>query len=88
MQGHTKIELLQSTAENSVIEKFINKRGSGLHHIAFEVENIEEEIQRLQQAGFTVLNSNPKRGADNKLVCFVHPANTFGVLIELCQSVS
>ncbi|HEU0111762.1 MAG TPA: methylmalonyl-CoA epimerase [Flavisolibacter sp.] len=83
--GETKIELLESTAEDGVIKKFIDKKGEGLHHIAFEVEDIEAEIKRLQEEGFIILNEVPKEGADNKLVCFLHPKNTNGVLIELCQ---
>ena len=83
--GETKIELLQSGDENGVIQRFINKRGEGIHHIAFEVENIAVEIDRLEKNGFTVLNKEPKLGADNKLICFLHPKNTHGVLIELCQ---
>ncbi|OYX83179.1 MAG: methylmalonyl-CoA epimerase [Flavobacteriales bacterium 32-34-25] len=83
----SKIELLAATEEDSVIAKFIKKRGEGIHHIAFEVENIQEEIQRLQKEGFVVLNEIPKKGADNKLVVFLHPKTTNGVLIELCQSI-
>lgn len=86
-QGETKIELLESLTEDGVIAKHIAKRGEGIHHIAFEVENIEQEIKRLSEAGFTLLNSVPKTGADNKLVCFLHPKNTNGVLIELCQNI-
>ena len=84
-KGETKIELLESTAENGVITKFIEKKGEGLHHIAFEVDNIETEMDRLKNEGFILLNDKPKIGADNKLVCFLHPKNTKGVLIELCQ---
>ncbi|KDN55138.1 methylmalonyl-CoA epimerase [Flavobacterium seoulense] len=83
----TKIELLAATNENSVIAKFLEKKGEGIHHIAFEVDNIEEEIKRLQNNGFEVLNEIPKKGADNKLVVFLHPKSTNGVLIELCQSI-
>lgn len=83
----SKIELLASTDENSVIAKFIEKKGEGMHHIAFEVEDIEQEIRRLKEEGFHVLNEIPKKGADNKLVVFLHPKNTNGVLIELCQSI-
>src|SRR6476469_7262816 len=83
--GNTKIELLESTSEHGVLKKFIDKRGEGLHHIAFEVDDIEAEMARLQQEGFTLLNDKPKRGADNKLICFLHPKDTSGVLIELCQ---
>ncbi len=84
-QGETKIELLEPTAEDSVIKKFIDKKGEGIHHIAFEVKDIFSEMQRLQNEGFVLLNEQPKHGADNKLVCFLHPKNTNGVLIELCQ---
>jgi len=83
--GENKIELLEATKENSPIAKFIEKRGEGIHHIAFDVENIEEEIKRLKSEGFVVLNDTPKKGADNKLVAFLHPKTTNGVLIELCQ---
>ena len=83
--GENKIELLEATKENSPIAKFIEKRGEGIHHIAFDVENIEEEIKRLKAEGFVVLNETPKKGADNKLVAFLHPKTTNGVLIELCQ---
>ena len=83
--GSTKIELLESSSADGVIAKFIERKGEGIHHIAFDVENIEEEINRLKGEGFVVLNEQPKRGADNKLVCFLHPKGTNGVLIELCQ---
>ncbi len=83
--GATKIELLESITDTGVIKNFINKKGEGLHHIAFEVEDIITEIQRLKNAGFIILNDLPKDVADNKLVCFLHPKNTNGVLIELCQ---
>ena len=85
MIGVNKIELLESTDPNGVIAKFIEKKGEGVHHIAFAVENIREEMKRLKAEGFLLLNEEPKRGADNKLVCFVHPKNVNGVLIELCQ---
>ncbi len=85
--GETKIELLQDEKENGVINKFIEKRGEGIHHIAFEVENIYDEIKRLKETGFTVLNETPRKGADNKLVCFLHPKSTNGVLIELCERI-
>jgi len=84
-KGDTKIELLQSIADDSVLTKFLEKKGEGIHHIAFEVANIEEEMKRLEGEGFTLLNNKPKDGADNKLVCFLHPKNTNQVLIELCQ---
>jgi methylmalonyl-CoA/ethylmalonyl-CoA epimerase len=84
-KGDTKIELLESSTSDGVISKFIEKKGEGIHHIAFDVEDIEYEIRRLKEEGFIVLNEQPKRGADNKLVCFLHPKGTNGVLIELCQ---
>lgn len=83
--GESKIELLEATTETSPIAKFIDKKGEGIHHIAFEVENIEAEMKRLAALGFDLLNEVPKNGADNKLVCFLHPKTTNGVLIELCQ---
>ncbi|HJW17446.1 MAG TPA: VOC family protein, partial [Flavisolibacter sp.] len=86
-QGDTKIELLESETEDGVIKKFIDKKGEGIHHIAFEVTDIYQEMERLQKAGFTLLNETPKRGADNKLVCFLHPKSANGVLIELCQEI-
>ncbi len=83
--GETKIELLESTDPNGVIAKFIERKGEGLHHIAFDVTDINAEMIRLQNEGFVLLNEEPKQGADNKLVCFLHPKGTNGVLIELCQ---
>jgi methylmalonyl-CoA/ethylmalonyl-CoA epimerase len=83
--GDTKIELLQATHSNSPIAKFIEKRGEGIHHIAFAVDDIYAEMKRLAKAGFTILNPEPQKGADNKIVCFLHPKSTNGVLIELCQ---
>jgi len=83
----TKIELLESIDEHGVISKFIDKKGEGLHHIAFEVDNIETEMERLKNEGFILLNDKPKKGADNKLVCFLHPKSTNGVLIELCEEI-
>ena len=83
--GDNKIELLEATSDDSPIAKFINKKGEGIHHIAFDVDDIELEIKRLQKEGFKVLNKIPKKGADNKLVAFLHPKSTNGVLIELCQ---
>lgn len=83
--NQTKIELLEATNPDSPIAKFIEKKGEGIHHIAFEVENILAEMQRLEKEGFVLLNKTPKHGADNKLVCFLHPKGTNGVLIELCQ---
>lgn len=84
-QGETKIELLESTDPEGVIARFIEKKGEGLHHIAFDVTDIEAEMKRLQGEGFVLLNDKPKQGADNKLVCFLHPKHTNGVLIELCM---
>jgi methylmalonyl-CoA/ethylmalonyl-CoA epimerase len=86
-QGDTKIELLESTDPDGVIAKFIAKKGEGLHHIAFEVKDIYAEMKRLNNEGFVLLNEIPKTGADNKLVCFLHPKNTNGVLIEICQEI-
>lgn len=83
--GPNKIELLEGTHPDSPISKFIAKRGEGIHHIAFDVEDIEAEIARLQSEGFTLLNPQPKFGADNKLVAFLHPKSSHGVLVELCQ---
>lgn len=83
--GESKVELLQATAPDSAIARFIEKRGEGIHHIAFDVENIEAEIARLKAEGFEFISETPKRGADNKLICFLHPKATNGVLIELCQ---
>ena len=83
--GPNKIELLEATDDESPIAKFIQKRGEGIHHIAFAVENIVEEMERLKNEGFTLLNEKPKLGADNKWVAFVHPKTTSGVLVELCQ---
>ncbi|WP_191858464.1 methylmalonyl-CoA epimerase [Hanstruepera ponticola] len=85
--GESKIELLEGTNPDSPISKFIEKRGEGIHHIAFDVDCIESEIERLENEGFTVLNKTPKKGADNKLVVFLHPKSTNGVLIELCQDI-
>jgi methylmalonyl-CoA/ethylmalonyl-CoA epimerase len=86
-KGTTKIELLESTTPDGVIAKFVEKKGEGMHHIAFEVENITEEIARLKTEGFVLLNEQPKNGADNKLVAFLHPKTTNGVLIEICQEI-
>lgn len=85
--GQSKVELLEGTSPDSAITKFIEKRGEGIHHIAFEVEDIRAEMQRLEKEGFRILNKEPKRGADNKLVCFIHPKSANGVLVELCQSI-
>ena len=87
MNGPNKIELLEATNPESPIAKFIDKKGEGIHHIAFDVANIQEEILRLKNEGFVVLNEIPKKGADNKLVAFLHPKGTNGVLIELCQEI-
>ena len=83
--GESKIELLQASNPDSAIAKFIEKRGEGIHHIAFEVEDIYAEMERLKGEGFTLLNTEPKLGADNKLVCFLHPKSSNGVLVELTQ---
>lgn len=85
--GEAKIELLEATAPESAIAKYIEKRGEGIHHIAFEVDDIYAEMQRLTAEGFQLLSPEPKRGADNKLVCFFHPKSTNGVLVELCQTI-
>ncbi len=86
--GDSKVELLEGTEENSVISRFIAKKGEGIHHIAFGVENIEEEINRLKLSGFEFINDVPKKGADNKLICFLHPKTTNGILVELCQEIN
>ncbi|HXD78429.1 MAG TPA: methylmalonyl-CoA epimerase [Puia sp.] len=83
--GETKVELLQGLSPDSVISKFVEKKGEGMHHIAFAVADIHAEMERLRAEGFTLLSDSPKEGADNKLVCFVHPKDTGGVLIELCM---
>lgn len=83
--GDSKIELLESLTEDGVINKYISKKGEGIHHLAFEVKDILAEMQRLKEQGFVLLNEQPKQGADNKLVCFLHPKSTNSVLIELCQ---
>jgi methylmalonyl-CoA/ethylmalonyl-CoA epimerase len=85
--GGNKIELLSALNDASPIAKFIAKRGEGIHHIAFDVDDILSEMKRLKEEGFVLLNEEPKRGADNKLVCFIHPKGTNGVLIELCQEI-
>ena len=84
-KGETKIELLQGQGPDSVITRFIEKKGEGMHHIAFDVADIHAEMKRLTAAGFTLLNDQPKAGADNKLICFLHPKDTHSVLIELCM---
>ena len=85
--GPNKIELLEATNTDSPIAKFIEKKGEGIHHIAFAVDDIEAEIQRLTDEGFQLINKTPKKGADNKLVVFLHPKSTNGVLVELCQEI-
>ena len=85
--GDNKVELLEATNPNSPIAKFIEKKGEGIHHVAFDVENILEEMERLKKEGFILLNETPKKGADNKLVCFIHPKSVNGVLVELCQEI-
>jgi methylmalonyl-CoA/ethylmalonyl-CoA epimerase len=85
--GDHKVELLEATDKESAIAKFIERKGEGIHHVAFEVEDILVEMQRLREAGFILLNDQPKRGADNKLICFIHPKTAHGVLVELCQEI-
>jgi methylmalonyl-CoA/ethylmalonyl-CoA epimerase len=87
MNGPNKIELLEATNPDSPIAKFLEKKGEGIHHIAFDVEDIVSEMERLKKEGFIILNETPKKGADNKLVAFLHPKSTNGVLIELCQEI-
>ncbi|MAL16867.1 MAG: methylmalonyl-CoA epimerase [Balneola sp.] len=84
--GESKVELLGATTDDSVIAKYVKKNGEGLHHVAFEVEDIHQELARLKKEGFTILNKQPKKGADKKLVAFVQPKDNHGVLVELCQS--
>ena len=85
--GQTKVELLESTSPDGIIARYIEKKGEGMHHIAFEVKDIAAEMTRLSQAGFRLLNDAPKKGADNKLVCFLHPNDTNGILVELCMEI-
>ena len=85
--GPNKIELLEATKEDSPIAKYIEKRGEGVHHIAFEVDDIKAEMKRLKEDGFRLLSEEPKRGADNKMVAFVHPKSANGVLVELCETI-
>jgi len=85
--GESKVELLGATDPESVINKYVSKKGEGMHHVAFEVDDINAELDRLREEGFTVLSDEPGRGADNKLVAFVHPKDNHGVLVELCQSI-
>lgn len=86
--ANNKIELLQATSSESPIAKFVERRGEGIHHVAYSVNDIYSEMERLKNDGFRLLNEQPKRGADNKLICFVHPKDTSGVLLELCQEIS
>ena len=85
--GQAKVELLEATQPESAIAKFIEKRGEGIHHVAFRVDDILASMERLREQGFRLLNEQPKRGADNKLVCFIHPKSANGVLVELCQTI-
>lgn len=85
--GDTKVELLEATGPDSAIAKFLEKKNEGMHHIAFEVADIYKEMERLKQEGFLLLQESPKKGADNKLICFLHPKSTNGVLIEICQEI-
>lgn len=85
--GPNKIELLESSTDEGTISKFIDKKGEGIHHIAFEVDDIHAEMDRLRAAGFELIHEQPKKGADNKLICFLHPRSTNGVLVELCQEI-
>jgi methylmalonyl-CoA/ethylmalonyl-CoA epimerase len=85
--GDTKIELLEATSPDSAIAKYLDKKGEGIHHLAFEVEDIHASMEEMRNKGFKLLNETPKRGADNKLVCFLHPKGTNRVLVELCQSI-
>ncbi len=86
--GSSKVELLEATGPESAIARHIEKRGEGIHHVAFEVKDIYAEMERLKKAGFRLLNEKPKRGADNKLVCFIHPKSANSVLVELCQQIT
>jgi len=85
--GETKLELLESTSDEGPIAKFLAKKGEGIHHLAFEVKDIRTEMKRLSEEGFVLLHNEPKRGADNKLVCFLHPRSIQNVLVEICQSI-
>ncbi len=87
MLGDTKIELLEATSPDSAIAKFIEKKGEGIHHIAYDVDDVYAEMKRLQEEGFELINKEPKKGADNKLICFLHPKSTNGILVELCQEI-
>lgn len=85
--GESKVELLAATRDDSPIARYLEKKGEGIHHVAFAVQDIKAEMVRLEQQGFQLINKQPERGADNKWICFLHPKNTSGVLIELCQEV-
>ena len=85
--GEAKVELLEAKNEESAISKFLSKKGEGVHHLAFKVKDIQSEMSRLEKTGFELINSEPKAGADGKLICFLHPKTTNGVLIELCQDI-
>ncbi|MEZ4852584.1 MAG: methylmalonyl-CoA epimerase [Bacteroidia bacterium] len=85
--GETKVELLEATADTSAIARYVENKGTGMHHIAFEVEDIREEMERLKKEGIRLLNDEPKRGADQKMICFLHPKDCGGVLVELCQTI-
>lgn len=87
MVGETKVELLEAKDPSSAISKFIEKKGEGIHHIAYDVDDIRAEMERLKKEGFELLSEEPKKGADNKLICFLHPRSTNGVLVELCQEI-
>jgi len=87
MAGNNKVELLQGIKEGNAISNFIEKKGQSIHHIAFDVDDIYAEMERLKKEGFVLINEEPKKGADNKLICFLHPKSTNGVLIELCQEI-
>jgi len=86
--GNNKVELLEATNDQSPIAKFLAKRGPGFHHVAFDVDDIHFEMKRLKEAGFELLNDEPKKGADNKLICFIHPKSSGGLLVELCQEIT
>lgn len=85
--GQSKVELLENAGPSGIIASFVEKKGEGIHHLAFEVADIKAEMDRLVKAGFTLLNKEPKRGADNKMVCFLHPKSTGGILVELCMEI-
>ena len=87
MTGYSKVELLESISPEGVISRFIEKKGEGMHHIAFEVPDIYAEMERLKAEGFELLNAEPKKGADNKMICFLHPKHTNGILVELCMEI-